>query len=977
MKVNPDKPFKLIYSLYQHECLGFLFESYVVQLNKAGKYTLTNQNISSKNAEEFASELDENDFTLIRTIDEMQQDIILNHFYKNKKRIKPDEFFLRTYDPRSGDKLLQQEIESYLEKRRSTIMPLLNGKNVFEMASDGEPAWRKIKVLEERATILFHFRKNEDNTHYFPTIKLRDEKLEFRNGESYIIANEPAWMMVNGELFTFNKEISGAKLRPFLKKKFILIPKNMEQTYYEKFIAPLVASFDVYAKGFEIKTERFDPRPVITLSEVKSSPGPSMSLFQDSEKGEEVEDSKVLLELSYQYGDYEFRADQLRDVSVSLEKGHRGYTFHRVQRRPETEIAMIEDLKERGLDLKNSRVTLPESTAFDWLNTHHSSLINKGYVINQHANGGKKYFLGESRIDVRVTEKIDWFDIKATVLFGEYEIPFLTIRKLILQNKTEVPLPNGEIGIIPASWVETYKDLMTFSEPAEKAAKLQKHHLALVHSLKEKESAAVSMSKKLERLLDNTKIEEIPLPGGFKGQLRPYQKAGYNWIAFLNEYGFGGCLADDMGLGKTIQTLVALQKEAEVNQNNTSLLIMPTSLIYNWQMEARKFTPKLKVLNYTGTGRTKSASQFAKYDLVLTSYGITRIDTDILGDFYFNYIILDESQAIKNPESNISSAVKQLNSRRKLILTGTPIENSTMDLWSQLSFINPGLLGKKSYFKKEYLIPIEKKQDEQKTSQLNAMIKPFILRRDKSQVAKDLPEKSITVKYCTLSETQREYYDREKNAYRNEILSVIEKQGMGKSHMILLQGLTKLRQIANHPRMVDPSYEGDSGKLEDIIYMIKNALGKNHSILVFSQFVKHLKIISDYLVKNDISFAYLDGSVKDRKKQVEKFQEDREVQVFLISLKAGGLGLNLTKADYVFLLDPWWNPAIEAQAIDRAHRIGQKNKVFTYKFIAKDTLEEKILQLQESKLKLARDLITVEESFVKSLSKEDIKKLFS
>ena len=984
MKVNPEQPFQLIYSLYQHEYLGFLFESYVIQLNEKGKLTFTHQNISSKNAEEFSAGLEEADYTLIKTMDSMQQDVILNHF--TKKRMKPDEFFFKVYDPENGDKMLQREINAYLEKRRTVIMPLLVGKHVFEMGSDGEPAWKEIKVLEEKASILFHFRKNEDNTHYFPTIKLRGEKLEFREKESYIISDEPGWMMVERELFTFEKPITGSKLKPFLKKKFILIPKNVEDTYYKKFVAPLVASFDVYAKGFEIETIQHQPTPVLTVSELQQVAAVSNTLFdQPAQNGDSLMGNKVLLELCYQYGNYRFKADQLKEVSVSVEKVNGNYLFRRVKRQKQHELEIIQFLSELGLTMKNSRITLAEPVAFDWLSKYQQLLVQKGFDIRQANNGNKKYFIGESKISIEIEEKIDWFDIKAVVKFGDFEVPFSTIRKLILQNKNEVKLPNGEIGIIPASWAEEYKDLFVFANQNGDETQLQKHHIALVHSLKEKDIAHVNMSKKLERLLDYTQIEDHPLPKLFKGTLRPYQQAGYNWMLFLNEFAFGGCLADDMGLGKTVQTLAMLQHESESfkeahpdsKEKTTSLLIMPTSLIYNWIKEAQRFTPKLKVLNYTGTHRVKNPTQFARYDLVITSYGITRIDTELLTSFYFNYIILDESQAIKNPESIISKSVRELRSRRKLILTGTPIENSTLDLWSQLSFVNPGLLGNKSYFKSQYLIPIEKKQDHGKTERLNQLIKPFILRRDKSQVASDLPEKTISIKYCDLSADQKEYYETEKNKYRNQILDVIERDGLQKSHMIVLQGLTKLRQIANHPIMVDETYKGSSGKLEDITYMIHNALGKDHNILIFSQFVKHLKLVSQHLDEAKIPYAYLDGSVKDRQKEVEKFQNNQEINIFLISLKAGGLGLNLTKADYVFLLDPWWNPAIEAQAIDRAHRIGQKNKVFTYKFIARETLEEKILQLQDSKLKLAKDLITIEESFVKSLSKEDIKKLFS
>ena len=905
-------------------------------------------------------------------MDTMQHEVLASYF--SRKKLKTEEFFLKTYDQKNGDKVLQQEIAHYLEKRRSKIMPMLIGKNVYEMGADGEPTFKRIKVLSEQATILFHFRKNEENTHYFPTIKLDGQPLEFRHQNSHIISNEPAWLMVNNQLFTFQIPISGGKLKPFLSKKFILIPKSMEDTYYQKFIAPLIASHDVYAKGFEIKTEAFDPQPILTLSELKVVKT-NQTLF--NQRDPQQTESKILLELSYRYGNYKFKADQLSKVNVSVKKEKEQYTFYRIKRKKEREVALLNFLTQIGLSLKNSRVTLSAPAAFEWLNRNQSILNENGFTIQQSAGDDKKYFLGQSKISIRIEEKIDWFDIKAIISFGDFEISFMEIRKLIIKGKNEITLPNGEIGIIPSSWAEEYKDLFMFSENDGSESRLQKHHVALVQNLKEQQNAQVIMSKKLEKLLAFNQIEEKPLPISFKGVLRPYQKAGFDWMLFLNEFNFGGCLADDMGLGKTIQTLALLQYEHELNPGTTSLLIMPTSLIYNWHIEAKKFTPNLNVLVYTGSYRIKDVSRFSKYDLIITSYGISRIDASkILSQFFFNYVVLDESQAIKNPDSLISMEVRKLRSRRRLILTGTPIENSTLDLWSQLSFVNPGLLGNKSFFKSEYQIPIEKRQDFNKTLRLNALIKPFILRRDKSQVAKDLPEKTISIKYCTLTEKQKEYYESEKSLFRNQILTSIEKDGLKKSHIILLQGLTRLRQIANHPAMVDEHYTGDSGKLEEIIYMLDNALGKDHNILIFSQFVKHLKIIKNHLITQKIPFAYLDGSIKDRQSEVEKFQNNPEVNVFLISLKAGGLGLNLTKADYVFLLDPWWNPAAEAQAIDRAHRIGQKNKVFTYKFIAKDTLEEKILLLQNSKIRLASELISVEESFVKSLTTTDIQKLF-
>ena len=430
-----------------------------------------------------------------------------------------------------------------------------------------------------------------------------------------------------------------------------------------------------------------------------------------------------------------------------------------------------------------------------------------------------------------------------------------------------------------------------------------------------------------------------------------------------------------MGLGKTVMTLAFLQALKSEGVKHPTLLVMPTSLLYNWQKEAERFTPKLKVLVHSGTLRTKDTRHFGEYDLILSSYGVLRLDIDFIEKFRFEYVILDESQAIKNPSSNISRAVRLLNCKNRLILTGTPLENNTMDLWSQMTFVNPGLLGSQSYFKDKYQLPIEKKQDEAATKRLYGKIKPFMLRRHKSQVATELPEKIDSVQYCDMSEEQEKVYEETKAYYRNMILDHIEQQGINKSQLVVLQGLTKLRQIANNPLMVDEDYKGDSGKDSDVIHKLKSVIEGGSKVLVFSQFVKHLSIIRQYLEKHKICHSYLDGSTKDRKKEVEKFQEDPDIKVFLISLKAGGVGLNLTAAEYVFLLDPWWNPAIEAQAVDRAHRIGQKNTVFTYKFISRNTVEEKILTLQRAKRKLFDELITTEETFSKSLNHEDIMSL--
>jgi SNF2 family DNA or RNA helicase len=976
MKVSAEQPFEIVYSLFSHEFLGLLFESFVIQLDEKGRLSLANQNISSVNAKEFAAGLDETDYQLIKMMDEMQQDAITKKL--NTKKLKAKEYLRKIYDPKTGNKAAQEMLELKLEGLRSKILAKLKGKRLFEMANDGNPIWKEICVMPEPATVLFHFRRNEENTHYFPTLKYRGEKLEWQYKNAYLVCHEPAWLVADGALYHFAKGVDGKKLSPFLNKKFIVIPKKVEQQYYEKFVTQLVASFDVYAKGFEIKVERNVPEPVLSLSDLPGAP--KEDLFGNKEG--EGEEDKIVFDLKFQYGNYAFRSDDTAPNNVKLEQNGDDYTFYKVVRDGIREKSYGDYLKDLGLPVRSSRFALEKSKAFGWINSNREKLEEQGIRIQQATNGkGKKYFIGHAEISVEVTENIDWFDVNALIKFGSYKIPFAKIRKLLLQGKSEFELPNGEIAVIPDSWFVNYTEIFAFLEDNEKiqeeALMLKKHHIALAQELQSNNLVQLTMSRKLEKLRDFSQIEDFDLPSTFHGELRPYQKAGYNWLRFLNEYRFGGCLADDMGLGKTVQTLAILAHEKEVNPGATSLLVMPTSLIYNWELEARKFTPGLKVLVYTGTQRIKDNTRFAKYDLVLTSYGITRLDVDIFKGFYFNYVILDESQAIKNPGSIIAKAVNELNCRHKLILTGTPVENGTMDLWSQMNFINTGLLGNQNMFKKQFLLPIEKKNDMDKAAKLHAMIKPFIMRRLKTQVATDLPEKVINVKYSSMTESQEKAYEEIKSYYREKIVSELSVPGLKNQQFTLLRGLTQLRQIANHPRLTNKDYVGDSGKLEDVIHMLHETASEGHKVLVFSQFVRHLGIVREFLDQEGIKYAYLDGSTKDRQAQVKSFQEDESVKIFLISLKAGGVGLNLTKAEYVFLLDPWWNPAVEAQAIDRAHRIGQENKVIIYKFITRNSVEEKIMALQERKMALAGELISTEESFMKSLNKEDIEALLA
>lgn len=977
MKVATSQPFTIVYSLFQHQYLGYLFGSYVVQINSKGELTLLNQIVSTTNVKEFASGLDADDIELVKAIEAIQQDTILKKF--NPKKLSALDFFLKVYDAQKGDKLLQEAIAGYVEKWKVEILERLGNKPIYIMGSDNNPAWMPIQRMPDKAKVYFHFVRNEENTHYFPILKHNNERLQIRHRNAFLVSDEPAWLIIENKLYHFDKNVDGKKIRPFLTKNHIIIPRNVEEQYYNKFITPLIANYEVYAQGFEIKYEKADLVPVLSISENQLA-NTSATLFESAELETTEKETQVLFELSFRYGDFNFKFDSFAaHANVSLEKQGDSYLFHKVRRNLVIEKNKINYLKELGLGIGQGRCVLSKNEAFEWIQTRHFQLQEAGILLQQNLDNSKRYFLGYSSITISFEETHDWFDVYAKVRFGAYEIPFIKLKNLILARKKEFTLPNGEIAVIPETWLTKYSELFAFAEydADSEQLTLKKHHLALVQEYAEDSLATVVMNRKLAQLRDFSEIDEQPLPKGFVGTLRPYQKAGYDWLNFLSSYRFGGCLADDMGLGKTVTTLAMLQHQKEADIVEPSLLVMPTSLLYNWELEAKKFTPQLKVLVYTGSNRDKDIQRFDGYDLILTSYGILRIDVDLLKYYRFNYFILDESQAIKNPSSHVTKAVMQLEARHRLILTGTPLENTTMDLWTQMTFTNPGLLGSQSYFRSHFQVPIEKHNDEQKTRKLYALIKPFLLRRHKSQVALDLPPKVESVHYCDMTEEQEKRYEETKSYYRNFILEQIENDGIAKSQIVVLQGLTKLRQLANHPRMIDENYEGESGKLEEIQTRLEELISGGHKVLIFSQFVRHLSIIQQSLKEKGIRYAYLDGSTTNRQSQVELFQQDESIQIFLISLKAGGVGLNLTAADYVFILDPWWNPAIEAQAIDRAHRIGQQKTVFTYKFITKNSVEEKILELQRSKQKLFNNLITNEESFVKSLSKDDILALLS
>ena len=586
---------------------------------------------------------------------------------------------------------------------------------------------------------------------------------------------------------------------------------------------------------------------------------------------------------------------------------------------------------------------------------------------------------------VKVSSGVDWFDTTVELKFGDQSVSIVEVKKALAQKQNFVKLGDGSMGMLPDDWLKKYSLLLKVGETKGNKIRLKKFHFSVLDELlseideeallKELELRKVN----LENILDIDYSGTKP-PEHLQAVLRPYQLAGFQWLKFLNEAGWGGILADDMGLGKTIQTLTFFQHYKNTHEHPKYLVVCPTTLMFNWENEINKFTPTLTKFIHHGPKRAMNPKMFEDFDVIITTYGTMRSDIKLFKEVKFDYVVLDESQSIKNPQSQVAKASLLLNSKNRLALSGTPLQNNTFDLYAQMNFLNPGMLGSREFFMSEFATPIDKFSEAEVKQQLKKLTYPFMLRRTKEQVAKDLPEKTETILYCEMGTEQRRIYDAYRNTYRSQILGMIEERGMERSQMHILQGLTKLRQICDSPAIMndEEKFPNHSIKLDELSREIMENVG-DHKVLIFSQFLGMLALIKSKMEEEDIPYVYFDGSSSsvEREKAIQEFQNNPECRVFLISLKAGGIGLNLTAADYVYIVDPWWNPAVEQQAIDRTHRIGQTKNIFAYRLICKDTLEEKMLQLQEQKRNLANELVSDDNAFMKKLTKDDVAFLFS
>lgn len=975
---------EFIVALTEHRFLGKVFQPFLIRKNE--KFYSVLRLVKPHDFDDTAYAWKPYEKKLVTLIDKYSDERLLKKF----SRAGSVASFYASLD--RG--VLERQVIPYLEKTMMEVasvlmlspVRLLSKQTKYTNLYDED----EITVPPVFARPRFLFERNETQTRYQLKVYLHDKELPLFGRSCTIVANDPCLLLYRNQLLAFEK-LNAKKLLPFFEKEYVSVPNTIEEKYYSGFILKTIRDYDVEARGFEIFRNEADKRAELVLeSNLQLQP---------------------VLTLHFYYGNAKFLMTSGKQTAVSLQRAGDSFVFRKTKRDRHWEQKIIAQLHDIGLmekdgffSLKGLDVLEPQNATYHlvgWLSDRGAELKAAGVTLKQDASE-KKYFTGERQLEVKTKTKGDWFDVYAVVRFGDFTVPFIRLKKYILNDIREFVLPNGEVAVLPDEWFARYKGLLPFGKDTGDAIRFKKHHYTLLENAIEHPDKAIK--QKFLQLLRADK-QDLGVPKKLKATLRNYQEEGYRWMYGLYNNGLGGCLADDMGLGKTLQTLTLLLQlkrskpnaasfsnlqptpqldifspatETEEIGQPASLIVVPTSLVHNWYNEIQKFTPALKVFSYVGVQRKKVeniAHIAAYYDVIITTYGTLRNDIDLLSRTEFFYLMLDESQSIKNSGSKTYKALMGMRAQHKLVITGTPIENSLSDLWSQMNFLNPGLLGSLTFFKRSFITPIEKHGNEEQQEKLQLMIRPFVLRRTKDEVARDLPPLMEEVRICPLEGKQKKLYVEEKSVIRNTILSAIEKEGINKSQFVVLQGLTRLRQLANHPALFDATIDESSGKYEVVFSMLHDLLAEKHKVLIFSSFVTHLELIETGIKKQGWKYAKLTGQTRKRETVIRQFQNDPEKRIFLISLKAGGVGLNLTEADYVFILDPWWNPAAENQAINRAHRIGQNKHVFVYRFITENSIEEKIQKLKERKSSLADKFINSNDPF-QQVSKEELVDLF-
>ena len=885
--------------------------------------------------------------------------------------------YISRNSPFSGiwENIVQQETDELPEETKLLIVEYLHPKLVklFEDISSNPFVYylanhKSFKtdhlttagIVPEGITPYFDIRLSEDGYRMSCFVKINGLNLEVHNNES-----ENSLLFFFHENLYLWKEIEDVGVAELFKEGSITIRHAEWPGQLRTFVLPLTKKYKV---DFDHSLVR----------EIRDCEPEKKLLLQ--EKGD-----YLIFQPVFSYKGFETAADDNDRMIIPDED--KIFVVHRNKGIEQKFIAQLQSLHSNfimpegsgNLILKGADV-LRNNWFFLFIDAMKEMKVP---VLGFEALRNFRFNTAKPQTRIHISSNTDWFDARVDILFGDQQVNVAEVKRALANKQQFVQLHDGTLGILPEEWIKKYSLLFRVGEGKANDLKLSKYHVSVIDELysnRNEEEIFMQLEEKYDRLRGFKHIQHIDPPPFLEPILRSYQLFGFQWLNYLSEINWGGILADDMGLGKTVQALSFLQHYKDTRGNLYALVVCPTTLMFNWENEIKKFTPTLTYVIHHGGDRTRNKEVIHQYNVIITTYGTLRSDIKLLAEQELDYVVLDESQAIKNPSSKVTRAAGLLKAKNRLCMSGTPLQNNTFDIYAQMNFLNPGMLGSLEFFRQEFAVPIDKFGEADRKDHLRKLLFPFILRRTKEQVAKDLPEKTETILFCEMEEEQRKIYDTYRNDYRDKILGVIDAQGIQKSQLTILQGLMKLRQICDSPHILnepDP-YPNHSIKLEELAREITENIS-NHKALVFSQFLGMLALIKEKLTSLDVKFEYFDGSTSaiDREKAITNFQNQEECRVFLISLKAGGVGLNLTAADYVYIVDPWWNPAVEQQAIDRTHRIGQTKNIFAYRMICKDTIEDKILQLQDRKRSLAKDLISDDEGFVKNLTKEDVEYLFS
>jgi superfamily II DNA or RNA helicase len=708
----------------------------------------------------------------------------------------------------------------------------------------------------------------------------------------------------------------------------------------------------------------------LQFDEIKTRPRPCLTLRTPRQNWGAAAD-RLLAELEFDYDGAVIPAGRTTPLAVSTEHG--------LVIRRDTRTEQSADILLFEMGFRESKDPRVEPGTMELPTKRVSQVTRELVQAGWRVEAEGKLIRPAGEFKLSVTTGIDWFELDGHVDYGGASITLPDLLAAARRGETTVTLSDGSVGMLPEEWLKRYGMLVDLGTEENGHVRFGSAQAGLLDSLLDAQPE-IRVDEAFEKVRQSLHqfegVAAVEAPPGFHGELRPYQQEGLGWLDYLQKFGFGGILADDMGLGKTVQVLAFLQRRRAKRQaKGPSLAVVPRSLVFNWVAEATRFTPRLRVLDYTGPNRHALRDVFSDYDLIVTTYGTLRTDIAELTQIEFDYLILDEAQAIKNAESQAAKAARLLRGSHRLAMSGTPIENHLGELWSIFEFLNPGMLGAGVVFRK-HTTGAGTLEDEDRAL-LARSLKPFILRRTKSQVVKDLPEKTEQTLHCDMEPAQRKIYEQLRAHYRTALLRK-EAAELNRSKIEVLEALLRLRQAACHPALIDPTKSAEpSAKLDMLLPQIAEVVEEGHKALVFSQFTSFLSIVRDRLDQEKLTYEYLDGRTRNRAERVERFQTDPDCGIFLISLKAGGLGLNLTAAEYVYLLDPWWNPAVEAQAIDRSHRIGQTQRVFAYRLICRDTVEEKILELQQKKRDLADAILNADNRVISNLTREDLEFLLS